>query len=151
MVPMVELVAGRHTDPGVVDIAEALYQRLGRVTVRVKKEVIGHLANWLTSALYLEAVYIVAEGIADVEDIDRAITYGPGMRWAFMGPHLTYHLGGHRTFMPQREWRYSLVGKVTRQLRNYVQFNALPPSGMPSLTTIFTTWNTTLCIVSNCA
>ncbi len=94
MVPMVELVAGRLTTPETVDIAEKLYQKLERVTVRVKKEVVGHLANRLTSALYREAVYIVAEGIADVEDIDRAITYGPGMRWALMGPHLTYHLGG---------------------------------------------------------
>lgn len=94
MVPMVELVAGKGTTPRAVDIAEALYQRVDRVTVRAKKEVIGHLANRLTSALYREAVYMVAEGIAEVEDIDRAITYGPGMRWAFMGPHLTYHLGG---------------------------------------------------------
>jgi carnitine 3-dehydrogenase len=94
MVPMVELVAGKLTAPEAIDIAEALYQRIERVTVRVKKEVVGHLANRLTSALYREAVHIAAEGIADVEDIDRAISYGPGMRWALMGPHLTYHLGG---------------------------------------------------------
>ncbi|GAA6191203.1 3-hydroxybutyryl-CoA dehydrogenase [Phaeobacter gallaeciensis] len=94
MVPMVELVAGKLTAPEIIDRAEALYQRIERVTVRVKKEVVGHLANRLTSALYREAVHIAAEGIADVEDIDRAISYGPGMRWALMGPHLTYHLGG---------------------------------------------------------
>lgn len=94
MVPMVELVGGKRTDSQALDTAEALYRQMDRVTVRVKKEVIGHLANRLTSALYREAVYIASEGIADVEDIDRAIAYGPGMRWALMGPHLTYHLGG---------------------------------------------------------
>lgn len=94
LVPMVELVSGRDTATETMDTAEAFYKRLRRVTIRVKKEVIGHLANRLTSALYREAVFIAAEGIADVEDIDRAIAYGPGVRWALMGPHLTYHLGG---------------------------------------------------------
>ena len=94
LVPMVELVAGRATDPEVLTRAEVFYRDLERVTVRVKKEVVGHLANRLTSALYREAVHIAAEGIADVADIDRAITFGPGLRWALTGPHLTYHLGG---------------------------------------------------------
>ena len=94
MVPMVELVSGKCTDPAVIDRAETFYQHLQRVTVRVKKEVVGHLANRLTSALYREAVYIAATGIADVADIDKAIAYGPGVRWALMGPHLTYHMGG---------------------------------------------------------
>lgn len=94
LVPMVELVAGRHTAPATIDRAEAFYSALHRVPIRVKKEVVGHLANRLTSALYREAVHIAAQGIADVADIDRAIAYGPGLRWALIGPHLTYHLGG---------------------------------------------------------
>jgi len=94
LVPMVELVAGDKTSETYVEHAEAFYAQMHRVTIRVKKEVAGHLANRLTSALYREAVHIAAEGIADVADIDKAITYGPGMRWAFLGPHLTYHLGG---------------------------------------------------------
>jgi len=94
MVPMVELVAGAATEPGVMDRAEAFYHRFNRVPIRVKKEVRGHLANRLTAALYREAVHMVAEGIADVGDIDKAIAAGPGMRWALMGPHLIYHLGG---------------------------------------------------------
>jgi carnitine 3-dehydrogenase len=94
LVPMVELVGGQQTDPESLDVAEGFYQRMDRVTIRVKREVPGHLANRLTSALYREAVHLVAEGIADVADVDRAIAYGPGMRWALMGPHLIYHLGG---------------------------------------------------------
>ncbi len=94
MVPMVELVPGKKTTEETLINAETFYTDMKRVPIRVKKEVVGHLANRLTSALYREAVYLVAEGIASVEDIDKAITYGPGMRWAIMGPHLTYHMGG---------------------------------------------------------
>ena len=94
LVPLVELVAGRATDPACIDTARAFYDGIGRVTVVVQKERVGHLANRLTSALYREAVSLVAEGVATVADVDRAIAHGPGLRWAFMGPHLTYHLGG---------------------------------------------------------
>ncbi|MDX5413531.1 MAG: 3-hydroxyacyl-CoA dehydrogenase NAD-binding domain-containing protein [Rhodobacterales bacterium] len=94
LVPLVELVAGRATDPASITAARAFYDGIGRVTVVVQKERVGHLANRLTSALYREAVSLVAEGVATVADVDRAIAHGPGLRWAFMGPHLTYHLGG---------------------------------------------------------
>lgn len=64
------------------------------VPIVLKKEVPGHIANRLSSALYREAVYLVEQGIASVADIDAAISEGPGMRWSIMGPHMTYHLGG---------------------------------------------------------
>jgi carnitine 3-dehydrogenase len=54
----------------------------------------GHIANRLSSALYREAVYLVEQGVASVADIDAALCNGPGLRWAVMGPHMTYHLGG---------------------------------------------------------
>ena len=94
LVPLVELVAGKATAPLAMDRAEAVYLSLRRAPIRVKRELPGHLANRLTAALYREAVHLVAEGVADVADVDRAIAQGPGMRWALMGPHLTYHLGG---------------------------------------------------------
>ncbi|MFK7751330.1 MAG: 3-hydroxyacyl-CoA dehydrogenase NAD-binding domain-containing protein [Sedimentitalea sp.] len=119
MVAMVEMVAGRLTTEQTVDRAETIYRALNRVPIRVRKEVPGHLANRLTAALYREAVHMVAEGIADVADIDRAIAYGPGMRWAFMGPHLTYHLGGgpggYRHYLdhlgPTQEARWRELGQ----------------------------------------
>ncbi len=118
LIPMVELVAGKHTSETALDEAERVYNSVDRVTIRLKKEVAGHLANRLTSALYREAVHLVAEGIADVEDIDKAVAYGPGMRWAFMGPHLTYHLGGgaggYRGYLdhlgPTQEHRWKNLG-----------------------------------------
>ncbi len=121
LVPMVELVAGRGTSPETLEAAERFYAQMRRVTIRVKREVPGHLANRLTSALYREAVNLVAEGIADVKDVDMAIAYGPGMRWAFMGPHLTYHLGGgaggYRGYLdhlgPTQEARWQSLGTPT--------------------------------------
>lgn len=94
LVPLVELVGGRATAPGILADLRQFYEGLDRVTITAKKERPGHIANRLTSALYREAVNIVAEGIADVADVDRAIAHGPGLRWALMGPHLIYHLGG---------------------------------------------------------
>lgn len=93
LVPLVELV-GLHPDaPAVLD-AFAFYRSLGREPVILKKEAVGHLANRFQAALMREALYCLEQGIGDVEDIDRAVRYGPGLRWAFMGPFQTYHLAG---------------------------------------------------------
>ena len=94
LVPLVELVAGDKTAPDSVSQARIFYEAMARVTVVALREVPGHIANRLTSALYREAVHMVASGIATVEDIDKAVAWGPGLRWALMGPHLIYHLGG---------------------------------------------------------
>jgi 3-hydroxyacyl-CoA dehydrogenase len=118
LVPMVELVGGAATSQTALANAERFYEQMRRVPIRVNKEVPGHLANRLTAALYREAVHLAAEGIADVASIDKAIAYGPGMRWAFMGPHLTYHLGGgaggYRNYLdhlgPTQEARWTSLG-----------------------------------------
>jgi 3-hydroxyacyl-CoA dehydrogenase len=72
----------------------AFYAAIGKKPIHIRKEVAGHLANRLQAALWREAVHIVADGIAEVADVDAAIAYGPGLRWAIMGPHLTFHLAG---------------------------------------------------------
>lgn len=128
MVPMVEIVAGDQTSAQTVEVLEQFYQRCERVTIKVNKEVVGHLANRLTSALYREAVSLVDQGIASVEDIDKAIAYGPGMRWALMGPHLTYHLGGgaggyqhyldHLGPTQAARWQDQQVPELTESLKN---------------------------------
>lgn len=74
--------------------ASRFYAELGREPVVLKKEAVGHLANRFQAALMREALYCLEQGIAGVEDIDRAVRYGPGLRWAFMGPFQTYHLAG---------------------------------------------------------
>ncbi|WP_193555888.1 3-hydroxyacyl-CoA dehydrogenase NAD-binding domain-containing protein [Marimonas lutisalis] len=94
LVPLVELVPGHKTGAAAMAAARAFYEKIGREVVELKRDVVGHVANRLSSALFREAVHIVAEGIASAEDVDRAVMHGPGLRWALMGPYLTYHLGG---------------------------------------------------------
>ncbi len=91
LVPLVEIVG---EDDDVVARAVRFYQGLDRHPIVLRREMPGHVANRLASALWREAVYLVEQGVASVEDIDAAVTHGPGLRWAIFGPHLTYHLGG---------------------------------------------------------
>lgn len=91
LVPLVEIVGG---DEAVVARAAAFYRSLDRRPVILQREMPGHVANRLASALYREAVYLVEQGVASVAEIDAALCNGPGLRWALMGPHMTYHLGG---------------------------------------------------------
>jgi carnitine 3-dehydrogenase len=91
LVPLVELIG---EDESIVQQAAEFYRTIGRRPVILKREMPGHIANRLSSALYREAVYLVEQGVASVADIDAALCNGPGLRWAVMGPHMTYHLGG---------------------------------------------------------
>ena len=115
LMPLVELY-GR--DPDILDRAEAFYHSLGRKTVRLRRDAVGHIANRLASALWREAVTLVAEGIADVSDIDAALVHGPGLRWSVVGAHMGYHLGGGpggiehylRHLGPSQERRWATLG-----------------------------------------
>ena len=93
LIPLVELLANGKTAAGVLEIAEAFYQKVGKVTIRVNKEVPAHVANRLQAALWREAIHLVQSGVASVEDVDKAVWAGPGLRWAAMGPHMLFHLG----------------------------------------------------------
>lgn len=92
LIPLVELVGNDATAPGALDAAEAFYRRLGKETIRLKKEAPGHIANRLQAALWREAVHLAATGVASVEDVDRAVAAGPGLRWAALGPTSLFHL-----------------------------------------------------------
>ena len=93
LIPLVELLANDRTESDVLEMAESFYQSVGKVTIRVNKEVPAHVANRLQAALWREAISLVADGVASVEDVDKAVWAGPGLRWAAMGPHQLFHLG----------------------------------------------------------
>ena len=93
LIPLVELLGNDATAPGVLDRAAAIYEHAGKDTIRVLKEVPAHVANRLQAALWREAISLVAEGVASVEDVDKAVTAGPGLRWSVMGPHMLFSLG----------------------------------------------------------
>ncbi len=93
LIPLVELLGNDKTAPDVLDIAAKFYENCGKETIRVLKEVPAHVANRLQAALWREAISLVAEGVASVEDVDKAVTAGPGLRWSVMGPHMLFSLG----------------------------------------------------------
>ncbi|MCK9364788.1 MAG: 3-hydroxyacyl-CoA dehydrogenase NAD-binding domain-containing protein [Syntrophales bacterium] len=94
LVPLVELVPGQETDPAIVERVKRFFEELGKIPVVLKLEVPGHIANRLAAALWREAIDLVIRGVASVEDVDKALYAGPGIRWALMGQHMIYHLGG---------------------------------------------------------
>ena len=94
LIPLVEVMGNERTDPGVIDRARALYESVGKVTIELRREVPGHVANRLQAALWREAIHLVNEGVASVTDVDAAVSSGPGLRWAAMGPTTLFHLGG---------------------------------------------------------
>lgn len=93
LIPLVELLANEHTAVGVLEAAETFYKNAGKITIRVNKEVPAHVANRLQAALWREAISLVENGVASVEDVDKAVWAGPGVRWAAMGPHMLFNLG----------------------------------------------------------
>ena len=94
LIPLVELVPGKKTSPDLVRAMSEFYQKFGKTPVILKKEVPGHIANRLQAALWREAIQLVIDGVASVEDVDKALCSGPGLRWALMGQHMIFHLGG---------------------------------------------------------
>ena len=92
LVPLVEVLGNEQTDEDAVVAAEAFYASVGKSTIRLQKEVPGHVANRLQAALWREAIHLAREGVASVEDIDKAVSAGPGLRWAFMGPTGLFNL-----------------------------------------------------------
>jgi len=94
LVPLVELAPGDLTDPHALERARDFYLSVGKEPVLVGRDVPGYIANRLSAALWREAIELVRSGVATVEEVDKAVCYGPGLRWAVMGPHLIYHLGG---------------------------------------------------------
>ena len=94
LIPLVEVVGGAKTSPEAITKAMNFYRDIGKHPIHIRKEVRGHVANRLQAALWREAVHLVTEGVVSVADADAAIAYGPGLRWALMGPHLTFHMAG---------------------------------------------------------
>ncbi|MFF9781829.1 carnitine 3-dehydrogenase [Streptomyces sp. SceaMP-e96] len=94
LIPLVEVVGGEQTDPESVAWASRFYDVAGKSVITMDRELPGFIANRLQEALWREALHMVANGEASVEDIDASITEGPGLRWAFMGPCLTFALAG---------------------------------------------------------
>jgi carnitine 3-dehydrogenase len=126
LLPLVEVVGGRHTAPEAIQAAIAVYESLGMRPLHVRKEVPGFIADRLLEALWREALHLVNDGVATTGEIDDAIRFGAGLRWSFMGTFLTYTLAGGdagmRHFMNQfgpalkLPWTYLPAPELTDSL-----------------------------------
>jgi 3-hydroxyacyl-CoA dehydrogenase len=94
LIPLVEVVGGAKTSAQTVQRALDFYARMGRRPIHIRKEVKGHVGNRLQAALYREIVHLIDQDVVSVADIDAAVSLGPGLRWALMGPNVLYKLGG---------------------------------------------------------
>jgi carnitine 3-dehydrogenase len=105
LLPLVEIVPGEKTAADVMDRAARYFESIGMHVLRLKKEIMGYICDRLQEALWREALHILDKDIGSTGDIDDAIVYSAGMRWAFMGSFLTYHVaggpGGMRDFIRQ--------------------------------------------------
>ncbi len=139
LLPLVEVVGGERTDPDTVAWAETFYTLAGKVCLTMDHEVPGFVGNRLQEALWREALHMVDSGDATVQQIDDAIIHGPGLRWALMGPMLTYHLGGGPGGMAHlldqfgpallEPWTRLEAPELTPQLRDQVVAGAEEAAG----------------------
>lgn len=128
LLPLVEIVPGERTASATMDAAATFYRSIGMRPLRVRKEIEGYLSDRLQEALWREALHLVAEGIATTEELDDAIVYGPGLRYAFMGTCLTFHLAGGEGGMAHMldqfgpalklPWTKLVAPELTRELRD---------------------------------
>jgi carnitine 3-dehydrogenase / betainyl-CoA thioesterase len=120
LLPLVELCGGERTAPETVERADELFRSVGMRPLVVRSEIDGFVADRLLEALWREALWLVNDGIATVEEVDDAIRYGAGLRWAFMGTFLTYRIAGGEQgmrhflsqFGPALEWPWTHLTDV---------------------------------------
>src|SRR6202011_333825 len=143
IIPLVEIVGGAKTSGDTIRRASEFYTGLGKRTVRLHKEVPGHVANRLQAALGREGYHLVAEGVVSVADVDAALSWGPGLRWGIMGQVLLNHLGGGQGGIehffdqftgPMTAW-WKVLGnpQLTPEVRKSVVAGVLKEAGTRSL------------------
>lgn len=130
LIPLVEVAGGEATTADAVNWASQWYDHIGKSVITMDREVPGFIANRLQEALWREALHMVDHGEATVEQIDRAITDGPGLRWPVQGPMLTFHLAGGEGGMAhmldhfgpslKSPWTRLEAPELTRSLRDAV-------------------------------
>ena len=129
LLPLVELVAGAKTDTAHIEWAKGIYAGLGMYPLHCRVEIEGFLSDRLQEALWREALWLLKDGVATAEELDAAIAYGPGLRWAQMGTMQTFHLaggeGGMRAmlamFGPCLKWPWTKLMDVPELTDEFVE------------------------------
>jgi 3-hydroxybutyryl-CoA dehydrogenase len=130
LMPPVEVIRGERTADATADLACSMAERVGRIPIRVEKDVPGFLWNRLQLALVREAIHVVEEGIAGPRDVDLAITAGLGLRWAAVGPFRLMDLGGLATFHAIAEYLYKNLSAAQEPQRTLAEKVAAGDTGL---------------------
>jgi carnitine 3-dehydrogenase len=150
MLPLLELVAGKKTDPKYIEWGKTFYAEIGMHPLHCRVEIEGFIADRLQEALWREALWLLHDKVATADEIDTAIAYGPGLRWAQMGTMQTFHLaggeGGMRAmlamFGPCLKWPWTKlmdVPELTEEFINEIgdqcetQSNGLTPRDLETI------------------
>ncbi len=99
IVPLVEVVKGRHTSQATAKLLMDVSRRLGKRPILVRRDLPGFVGNRLQFAVLREALHLLTTGVASAEDIDAAMSDGPGLRYGLLGPLRTADLGGLDVFL----------------------------------------------------
>lgn len=127
LIPLLEITKGAKTEDSYVAKAKEIYEKMGKIPVVLNKEVIGFIANRYQSAIHREAVDLVENGVCSVEDADKALVYGVGIRWGIMGQFLTMHLGVSPEGIGQFNEKYHIdVTKPDGRLSNMPTWTTFP-------------------------
>jgi 3-hydroxypropionate dehydrogenase (NADP+) len=125
LMPLVEIIPGKKTSLECINRTKDFMNNLSRVPIVQKKAVPGTIGNRLAAALWREAIDLVHRGVVEVEDIDKAVSAGPGIRWAILGPHLSYHLGGGKGGI---EYYLDHLGPaMERRWKSLASWTSIPP------------------------
>jgi 3-hydroxyacyl-CoA dehydrogenase len=129
LMPPVEVTRGRETSPAVMDLTCDFARHIGRIPIRVEKDVPGLLWNRLQFALVREAIHVIEEGIATPEAVDLAVTAGLGLRWATVGPMQIMDLAGIQTFHAIAAYLYPELSTAQEPQRTLAEKVALGHTG----------------------
>jgi carnitine 3-dehydrogenase len=120
LLPLIELVPSAQTDPVIVEKAKDILTSIGMHPLHVRAEIDAHIADRFLEAVWREALWLIKDGVATTEEIDDAIRYGFGLRWAQMGLFETYRIAGGEAgmrhfieqFGPCLEWPWTKLMDV---------------------------------------
>lgn len=118
LIPLVEITKSEATDQAVLERAVTFYRSMGKEPIVLQKEKVGFVANRLSHAVLREVMNLVTEGVCAPEDADRALTYGPGLRWAAVGQIMIGELGTQGGIRAGTERFTPLNESIFRDLEN---------------------------------
>jgi len=120
LLPLSELVPSENNAPEIIEKAKGILTGIGMYPLHVRAEIDAHIADRFLEAVWREALWLIKDGIATTEEIDNAIRYGFGLRWAQMGLFETYRIAGGEAgmkhfiaqFGPCLEWPWTKLMDV---------------------------------------